>query len=121
MAPGTVTACGMCVSIFLIPALAYHSAVAALGALPEALKAMGFCPGLAMIAKQSPPMPVIAGSVTHITAVAVIAASMALPPCLSISIAARLASGCEVAHMARVPMTCDRPGKWKLRIETNLQ
>ena len=101
IAPGTVTACGLCVSIWPMPFLAYQSAVAAAGALPEALSAISFWPGLAMIAKQSPPMPVIAGSTTASTAAVAIAASTALPPCFRNSIAVRLAAGWEVAHIAR--------------------
>ena len=42
-------------------------------------------------------MPVIAGSTTQSTATAATAASAAVPPAFSVSIAARLASGCEVA------------------------
>jgi len=47
--------------------------------------------------KQSPPMPVIAGSTTHSVATAATAASAALPPAFSVSMAAMLASGWEVA------------------------
>ena len=85
-----------------MPALAYHSAVAALGALPEALNAIGFCPGLAMMAKQSPPIPVMAGSTTQSTAEAVTAASTALPPAFRHSTAASVAIGAEVAAMPDV-------------------
>jgi hypothetical protein len=42
-------------------------------------------------------MPVIAGSTTHSVATAAIAASAAVPPALSVSMAAMVASGCEVA------------------------
>jgi hypothetical protein len=42
-------------------------------------------------------MPVMAGSTTLSTAAAVTAASAALPPAFRVSIAATLASGCEVA------------------------
>ncbi len=116
MAPGIVTACAVCISICLMPFLAYHSGVAARGARPEALSAIGFLPGFEMIVKQSPPMPVIAGSQTHITAVAQIAASIALPPLRSISMPASEAAGCEVAIIALRPTTGERPGKWKLRM-----
>jgi len=60
--------------------------------------------------KQSPPMPVICGSTTHRTATAVTAASAALPPARNASMAARLASGCEVAAMPSQAMTAERPG-----------
>src|SRR5262245_15839400 len=67
------------------------------------------------MAKQSPPMPVMCGSTTHSTATAVTAASVALPPARSVSTAARLASGCEVAAMPSQAMTAERPGSWKSR------
>src|SRR5690606_1551650 len=102
IAPGTVTACGDCTGIDLMPCLAYHSGVAALGARPDALSATGLVPGFAIMAKQSPPMPVMGCSTTQSTATAAMAASMALPPDLSCSRAATVASGCDVAHMARV-------------------
>jgi hypothetical protein len=63
------------------------------------------------MAKQSPPMPVIAGSTTHCTATAASAASIALPPALSISIAANVASGCDVAAMPFSPSAAERPGE----------
>ena len=44
------------------------------------------------------------------------AASMALPPERSISIAASVASGCEVAAIASVARTGERPGNWKSRM-----
>ena len=117
MAPGTVTACTEVVSMRLMPWPAYHSAVAALGARPQALSAISFLrPGLAISAKQSPPMPVICGSTTHSTATVAMAASTALPPWRSVSMAVSVAAGWEVAHIARRPYTGERPGKWKLRI-----
>ena len=61
-------------------------------------------------------MPVDCGSTTPCTAQAATAASTALPPALSISIAVAVASGCEVAATPRVPWTVDRPGRWKSRI-----
>ena len=104
MAPGTVTACTVVVSMRLMPLLAYHAAVAAAGARPAPLSAIGFFwPGFIRMAKQSPPIPVIGHSTTASTAAAAIAASTALPPALSVSIAVRLAVGCDVAHMARRP------------------
>src|SRR5438477_8959829 len=61
-------------------------------------------------------MPVDCGSTTPCTAAAQTAASMALPPARSMSIAARVASGCEVAAIASVARTGERPGNWKSRI-----
>ena len=87
----------------LTPFFAYQAAVAALGARPAALSAIGFLPGLARMAKQSPPIPVMGHSTTASTAAVAIAASTALPPAFSTSMAARLPAGCEVAHMARRP------------------
>ena len=111
MQPGTVTECGLKISSDLMPLAAYHAAVAAAGAQPDALNAIGAAnPGLWIRAKQSPPIPVMAGSTTPRTAAAVMAASMALPPLRIISTAARVASGCEVAHMALRAMTGERPG-----------
>jgi hypothetical protein len=52
--------------------------------------------------KQSPPIPVDCGSTTPSTEAAVMAASSALPPARSISNAAKLASGIEVATIALV-------------------
>src|ERR1043166_2519443 len=69
-----------------------------------------------MMQKQSPPMPVIAGSTTPSSATAVTAASAAVPPARNVSIAACVASGWEVAAMASLAMTGERPGKWKSRI-----
>src|SRR5262245_1247198 len=105
-APGMVTACTLVVSRLLMPFLPYQSAVAAAGARPAALRASGFfAPGLAISAKQSPPMPVIGHSTTASTAAVAIAASTALPPWRRISTAARLAAGCEVRTLpvARKP------------------
>ncbi len=61
-------------------------------------------------------MPVMCGSITQSTATAVIAASAALPPARSTSIAASVASGCEVAAMPSPAMTGERPGRWKSRL-----
>src|ERR1041385_7817216 len=63
-------------------------------------------------------MPVICGSITQSTATAVTAASTALPPERSTSIAASVASGCEVAAMPSLAMTGERPGRWKSRLMT---
>src|ERR1051325_5148855 len=61
-------------------------------------------------------MPVICGSITQSTATAVTAASTALPPERSTSIAASVANGCEVAAMPSPAMTGERPGSWKSRL-----
>src|SRR6188472_1423634 len=61
-------------------------------------------------------MPVICGSITHSTATAVTAASTALPPRRITSIAASVASGCEVAAMPSPAITGERPGSWKSRL-----
>jgi len=55
-------------------------------------------------------MPVDCGSTTACTAAAHTAASIALPPDRSMSTAASVASGCEVAAIASVARTGDRPG-----------
>src|SRR5437773_4624057 len=68
-------------------------------------------------AKQSPPMPVDCGSITPSTAEPATAASTAVPPSRSTSIAASEACGCEVATIALVAWTVDLPGKWKFLIE----
>jgi hypothetical protein len=41
------------------------------------------------------------------------AASMAVPPLSSVSMAVLAAKGCDVAHIPLVAMTVDRPGDWK--------
>jgi hypothetical protein len=51
------------------------------------------------------------GSITHNTATAVNAASTALPPARSTSMAASVASGCEVVAMPSAAITGERPGK----------
>src|SRR5664279_3536091 len=65
--------------------------------------------------KQSPPMPVLCGSITPSTAVAATAASTALPPARSTSMAVSVANGCEVAAMPSLAITGERPGSWKSR------
>src|SRR5471032_3181113 len=65
--------------------------------------------------KQSPPMPVLCGSTTPSTAVAATAASTALPPARSTSMAVSVASGWEVAAMPSLAITGERPGSWKSR------
>jgi hypothetical protein len=71
--------------------------------------------GLATMAKQSPPIPVICGSTTARVAAAATAASTALPPSFRICRAVAEASGCEVAAMPFSAKTAERPGSWKLR------
>jgi len=66
--------------------------------------------GLPMIAKQSPPIPVICGSLTHSTPAAVTAASTALPPARSTSTAASDAAGEDVAAIPFSAWTVDLPG-----------
>jgi hypothetical protein len=61
-------------------------------------------------------VPVICGSATHSTTAAASAASTALPPARNTSIAASVASGCEVAAMASPEIAGERRGCWKSRI-----
>src|SRR5579864_5634663 len=61
-------------------------------------------------------MPVDSGSITHSAAQAATAASAAVPPARSVSIAAIVASGCDVAAMPSQAMTGERPGSWKSRL-----
>src|ERR1700694_4163545 len=85
-------------------------------ARPEPLYPQTGSSGFATRQKQSPPMPVMCGSRTPSNAIAVTAASAALPPARSVSIAASVASGCEVAAIASQLKTGERPGKWKSRV-----
>src|SRR6185312_5616739 len=59
------------------------------------------------------------GSTTHSVATAATAASAAVPPSRRTSIAAKVASGCEVAAMPFMAMTGERPGSWKSRLMAN--
>ncbi len=95
-----MTLCGEVVSIAAMPCCSYQSIVAAAGAWPEPFSAItpGW-PDFLYRQKQSPPMPVDCGSITHCTAIAAIAASSALPPARSTSSAASVAAGIEVAAM----------------------
>src|SRR5258707_9321598 len=61
-------------------------------------------------------MPVMCGSSTPSAATAVTAASAAVPPARSVSSAATLASGCEVATIPSAANTGERPGRWKSRV-----
>src|SRR5215470_12583690 len=61
-------------------------------------------------------MPVDCGSMTPSSAQAATAASAAVPPARSTSMAVSAASGCEVATIAFWAWTVDRPAKWKLLI-----
>src|SRR3989344_3871175 len=61
-------------------------------------------------------MPVACGSVTHSTALAAMAASMALPPACNPARPACVAIGWLAAIMPRVLMTTERPGYWLSRI-----
>src|SRR5258708_22798264 len=58
-------------------------------------------------------MPVDCGSITASSAEAAIAASAAVPPARSTSMAVSAASGCDVATMAFWEWTVDRPARWK--------
>ena len=62
-----------------------------------------------MTMKPPPPMPAENGSVTPSTAAAVTAASTALPPCRSVSIAASVASVSTVAAAPPVPVDVGGP------------
>ena len=59
----------------------------------------------------SPPMPQPVGSPTHSTALAAIAASVALPPCFRIDTATCVATGWLVAAMPFLPKTSERVAK----------
>src|SRR5437868_6467355 len=65
------------------------------------------------MAKRSPPMPFIIGSVTPVTALAAIAASTALPPRARICTAACDASGWLDAATPCCEATTERPGTGK--------
>jgi len=56
---------------------------------PTTIVAPHRLPGCEIMQKQSPPMPVLCGSTTPSTAVAATAASTALPPARSVSMAVR--------------------------------
>src|SRR3974390_3645506 len=53
---------------------------------------------------------------TQSTATAATAASAALPPARSVSIAGSVERGCEVAAMPSQAITGERPGSWKSRL-----
>src|ERR1700716_4391830 len=61
-------------------------------------------------------MPVMGASSPPSAATAVTAASAAVPPARSVSSAATLASGCEVATIPSSANTVERPGRWKSRV-----
>ena len=104
-AQGTVTACGLLVSGMVDkPSARTLSMVNPAGAQPDPLMPMTLpVPRGWIRAKQSPPGPVDIGSTTPCTAQAAIAASTALPPCLRISTAVIVASGCDVAAAPFIP------------------
>src|SRR5258708_36272505 len=66
-------------------------------------------------------MPVMCGSTTQSPATGVTAASTALPPARNTSMAASVASGCEVAAMPSLAITGERPGSWKSRLMRTMQ
>ena len=103
MAPGTVTECTLSGSIFVKPELRSQSSVAAMAARPDPLRPVTCPSGRPTSTKQSPPMPVMCGSVMHRTAAAVTAASAALPPRFRTSSAASVACGEDVAAMPLTP------------------
>ena len=103
MAPGTVIAWMERMAISVRPEALSHWASAARPDRPEALRPETLPSGVPTRAKQSPPTPVMAGSTTQSTAEATTAASAALPPARSVSMAASVARGAEVAAMPRVP------------------
>src|ERR1700722_3423427 len=112
--PGMLTACAEVSGIECRLCSRYHSGVAAIGARPEPLYATILPSPLGWIsAKQSPPMPVDCGSITPSRAHAATAASAAVPPDFSTSIAASAARGCDVATIAFWPWTVERPARWK--------
>ena len=85
------------------------SAVSASGARPEALSpttCLVF--GSHRIANRSPPNPFAVGSIRPRQAFIAIAASTALPPCLSISSPAWTASGWAAHTMPWAPYTTER-------------
>jgi hypothetical protein len=88
----------------VIPCCSNQSMLAPAGARPEPFSACTRpVPAGAYRQKQSPPMPVECGSITPSTATAATAASTALPPARSTSMAASVAAGIEVAAMPLVP------------------
>ena len=103
MAPGTVMAWIERSAISVRPEAFSQPASAARAERPEALRPETLPSGVPTRAKQSPPTPVMAGSTTQSTAEATTAASAALPPARSVSMAARVARGAEVAAMPRLP------------------
>jgi hypothetical protein len=95
----------------MCPAARISAAVRAAGARPDPLSAMtSSLPAGFTSAKQSPPIPVIAGSHSPRSTLPAIAASTALPPDCSMSIATFAANGCDVAHIPFSAKTADRPG-----------
>ena len=65
-------------------------------------------------------MPVDCGSITLSNALPATAASTAVPPERSTSIAVSAAKGCDVATIASSAWTVDRPGRWKFLINGSL-
>ena len=108
-APGTVTANTPWSGIDVWPWACSRSRVAPCGERPLAFKPR-VRPVAASwtMANRSPPTPVIVGSTTDRTPAAATAASMALPPWLSMSRPAAEASGWLVAIMPRRPIATER-------------
>ena len=119
MAPGTVTASGVCRGTVTCPFSRSISAVRPAGALPDPFIAlMSSLPAGEKRTKQSPPIPVICGSQIPKSTAPAIAASIALPPRSRMLTAVFAAKGCDVAQSPLVEKTGDRPGKWKSRINS---
>ena len=80
------------------------------GLPPEPLKPTTFFSfGSHNMQKASPPMPLATGSRKPSAALMAMAASMAEPPRLRVSIPTRLATGCAVAAAPLAPQTVERP------------
>lgn len=116
-APGTVTAWALSSGTVSWPSARRVAALAPAGARPDPLTAITSSPPAGETsAKQSPPIPVMAGSASPSRTAPAMAASIAFPPCRRIEIAASAASGCEVAQRPFIARTGDRPGSWKSRM-----
>src|SRR5688572_17086296 len=78
---------------------------------PEALRPnSSCCLASQTMAKRSPPMPQLIGSIRPIAALVATAASTALPPPLSTSMPICAASGCDVATMPLAATAGSPPG-----------
>ncbi len=108
-APGTVTVWTPYLGSSVIPLSARYSMLRPAGALPLALSALtSFVSASKKRQKQSPPMPVLVGSVTLRAAAVATAASAALPPSWRTPTPAMEARGWLLATMPWVPYTGER-------------